>query len=219
MNHKISYSNFRGFSLIELLAVIAILGMLALLIIPVINYATKISSQTKCINNMRTLYQGAMLYTYDNGGKLPSVTNAWHRDIWPYIQDGGTAGNHEPLGWGYVAARVTGGELQEWPYACPTDLSRHGPVGYFSYAINSNIIGETTIRVGSPETVWFLETHSGAVPGTVRVRNTGTREHINQMPEYHQGSNTLVFGDGHVQLKANKDIPDRLESPELWLGL
>lgn len=80
----------KAFTLIELLVVIAIIGVLAALLLPLLSRTKLKAQQTNCLNNLRQLQTGWMIYTDDHDNTMPlnddfqtalspnsSTTNAW----------------------------------------------------------------------------------------------------------------------------------------------
>lgn len=60
-----------GFTLIELLVVIAIIAILAGLLMPVLGRAKARASRTACINNLRQIWYGSVMYVGDFNGIFP----------------------------------------------------------------------------------------------------------------------------------------------------
>src|SRR5579864_1785115 len=84
MNYK------RAFTLIELMVVIAIIAILAAMLMPALSRAKTKAQQTACLNNLKQLQTGWMLYVDDHENTMPlndnrntsfshntSTTNSW----------------------------------------------------------------------------------------------------------------------------------------------
>ena len=65
-----------GFTLIELLVVIAIIAILAAMLLPVLSKARAQGQKVHCLNNLKQLELGWLMYAHDNGDYLPG-------DNWP----------------------------------------------------------------------------------------------------------------------------------------
>src|SRR5689334_19018584 len=81
MGRRPGVSRPRGFTLIELLVVIAIIAILAAMLLPSLSKAKQKSQGVACVNNLKQLAIGAMVYAGD------------FRDFWPLNNPGDDAVN------------------------------------------------------------------------------------------------------------------------------
>ncbi len=63
----------RGFTLIELLVVIAVIAVLMALLLPALNRAREQGKRAVCLNNVKTLALGWMMYCEEYNGNMPQA--------------------------------------------------------------------------------------------------------------------------------------------------
>src|SRR5579871_5215747 len=92
---KIRKNKLRGgFTLIELLVVIAIIAILAAMLLPALAAAKKKAQQTYCLNSLKQLGLGFVLYIGDYNDVMPADAShgaQWHPEDWIYWWGGWNA--------------------------------------------------------------------------------------------------------------------------------
>src|SRR6266542_4891843 len=136
----------RGFTLIELLVVIAIIAILAGLLLPALAKAKAKGAQAYCLNNLKHLVDGMMMYTGDNNDVFPGTasraTYGFHKEDWIYWRT--NTAMYPPIDKSPIAAHL--GTMASNLFRCPLDKddserrtqpADHGAYNY-SYSLNSH---------------------------------------------------------------------------------
>ncbi len=146
MKNKIKFAPFkpgapRAFTLIELLVVIAIIAILAAMLLSALSKAKQKAGQVSCLNNLKQMGLGMIVYLGDNKDFFPGVaSNAQlrHAEDWIYWQRS-SDGTTRYLSQSQLAMAAGTGTSSNL-FICPTQ-TKFDPsgTGYkYSYSLNGN---------------------------------------------------------------------------------
>jgi prepilin-type N-terminal cleavage/methylation domain-containing protein len=201
-----SARNLWAFTLIELLVVVIILAVVVALALPTNHNARRKAQVVGCLNNLRQIGIGMMMFTGDYTNNFPWQVSSTNGGSLESIPSGSPAAHFKTVT-NYIK------NLPD-PLLCPTDKARRPPEG------GQRIIADTNIS-------YFLNMDSALDPNTPiagdrNLEVTGKRlpsglayvppyPQLNWGPGLHNqtanlGCGIMAFGDGHTEYTKSNSL-------------
>jgi len=154
----------RGFTLIELLVVIAIIAILAAILFPVFAKARKAARKTACLNNVKQMCTGVMMYVQDYDECYPNAQ--WHMELptWatpgyqrlqllvqPYIKNVQVGICPED-----AAVYTWSGQNMSYGYHGPSGWNQTTDATAMAHSNANSIVGRSMAAIDQPASTWML---------------------------------------------------------------
>jgi prepilin-type N-terminal cleavage/methylation domain-containing protein/prepilin-type processing-associated H-X9-DG protein len=210
-----------GFTLVELLVVIAIIAILAAILLPVLNQAKLRGQATQCLNNMKQLGTGWILYADDNHDRL-ALNWVIPPPNWTSAPESWVTGNESTMPQATNVACIESGKLYDYirspgVYCCPS-LTGEAPVGVpanqlvRSVSMNGRMGGALPTDVSSAGDAWDTsQMFGGTNPPILTTSAITGPAPVNALVFIDESLNTV--DDGFFVIQINPDADTWQNSP------
>ena len=210
-----------AFTLIELLVVIAIIAILAALLLPALAAAKEKAKQISCLNQLKQLGLGMMIYIGDNKDTFPALASnsqGWRAEDWIYWDRGGPLNPPVHLVKDSQVAQALGTASSTNMFTCPSQrVFNPQGTGYgYSYSFNGSMsLGKNNLVRRPTDKIMLVEEPVKATelpPGGSAVWTSPWLDDGNWAPAVNSTAHNIIslrhskkggnsnFFDGHAQL-------------------
>jgi prepilin-type N-terminal cleavage/methylation domain-containing protein/prepilin-type processing-associated H-X9-DG protein len=200
----------KGLTLIEVLVVLAVVFILAALILPTLSGSRR-SIMVICINNLKQIALGQVLFASDHQGLFPMQISVTNGGTMEFIYSEHTFPHFQKLKKSYG--------LEPRCFICPFETNRQAAVSYealndlnISYFLNADVSTNNpsrSILAGDR----FLQVKGQPIQPGLFVLTTNSD--VSWTPNFHVQGGILAFADGHAESDRNNKLNSFIQNQPL----
>jgi len=207
-----------GLTLIELLVVVAVIAVLAAMLLPALNGGPKGATRIRCINNLKQIDLGLMLYASDYGNRYPMQVSAQNGGTMEFAYTDHVFPHFEKLG-----KYLPNGQLFKL-LICPADKTRVATTNFsalndlnISYFLNVDASINTNTPPQAPQTILLGDRNLALnrKPVMAGLLTASTNSNLNWTDEIHRKGGNLAFVDGHVEWSKTDSLNSYIQKQSL----
>jgi len=207
-----------AFTLIELLVVIAIIAILAAILFPVFARARENARRASCMNNLKQIGLGMMMYVQDYDEKYPIASYHESSDLLSYPSGAISTANWIVRMYPYVKSVQVFNcpSSSGTPWKGGTDASTTVSYGANIRILPADIPPTALASIEKPSETLLLADSTGTNPYVIYETYIASRYMIDR----HLDGANIVYADGHVKWhKMSRDSSDHPIPPSAAQGI